>query len=487
MNTKKISWLGLSLFAAVALASCDNIEESLSKPVTNPQEPIFNAATVTYASEPNINLSNPAEKVKVATYTVEGLPEGFTMGGTFELSPTEDFAKTIEVPMTSDESSLYVDGIVLADEYSAKFTKNPKEVTLYGRAILTAADGAEVVRIGTTTDEYYGVGEYAFTPAYVAPIADVYYVLTGKDAAWDYGAAIKMTHSENNQYDDPYFTAIVSKSVDAADKWLVLSEDSYNSAVAAGSLKGVEYFEPVYDRTDNGITYGDLEVKTSGDFNVSLLPGIGTPCEIKVDMESKNYTSKAAIENYYATGDGWSNWGEHWMPLSTTNYTNYYGFLNIGSKFKFSPNPAWDGDFGAATAPEETEKDGIYTFKGKCHDGDKDIEVGHEGLYFAHLNGVTWEYSLQQIRSWGLVGVFNDWNGDVEMTPSADLYTWTAELTVEAGQGWKFRANGGWDVNLGGKPNELWNNGDNIVLEAGTYTITLDLSTYPSKYTAVKK
>ncbi|MDE6512163.1 MAG: DUF5115 domain-containing protein, partial [Muribaculaceae bacterium] len=67
------------------------------------------------------------------------------------------------------------------------------------------------------------------------------------------------------------------------------------------------------------------------------------------------------------------------------------------------------------------------------------------------------------------------------------LYTWTAELTVADGQGWKFRANSDWAINLGGKPDELWNNGDNINLEAGTYTITLDLSTYPSKFTAVKK
>ncbi|MFS6554145.1 DUF5116 domain-containing protein, partial [Parabacteroides distasonis] len=65
--------------------------------------------------------------------------------------------------------------------------------------------------------------------------------------------------------------------------------------------------------------------------------------------------------------------------------------------------------------------------------------------------------------------------------------TWKAELTVTDGQGWKFRANSDWAINLGGKADELWANGADIVLPAGTYEITLNLSTYPATYTAVKK
>lgn len=175
------------------------------------------------------------------------------------------------------------------------------------------------------------------------------------------------------------------------------------------------------------------------------------------------------------------------MPLTTTNYTEYYGFLNLGNQFKFAPQAGWGGDFGSSEALEETDNNGIFNYSGELNRASDNIQIGHAGLYFACLNAATWNLSLQGINSWGLIGDFNGWGGDIEMTQGENLLIWTAELTVEAGQGWKFRANGDWAINLGGQPDALWTNGDNITLDAGTYTITLDLSTYPATYTAVKK
>ena len=87
-----------------------------------------------------------------------------------------------------------------------------------------------------------------------------------------------------------------------------------------------------------------------------------------------------------------------------------------------------------------------------------------------------------------MIGDFNSWGSSVAMTPSSDFLTWTGELTLDAGQGWKFRANDGWDINLGGSLSNLVWNGDNIsALGAGTYEVTLDLTTLPYTATAVKK
>jgi starch-binding outer membrane protein SusE/F len=48
----------------------------------------------------------------------------------------------------------------------------------------------------------------------------------------------------------------------------------------------------------------------------------------------------------------------------------------------------------------------------------------------------------------------------------------------------KFRANNGWDINLGGNLSGLTYGGDNIsISEAGNYKIVLDLSN-PLKYKA---
>lgn len=480
MNIKKISWLGLGLFAAVSLASCDNIEDSLAQPITNPQEPIYNSATIVYNAVSAINASTPEGEAQVATFTAEGLPEGFTVGGTLELSRYEDFSKMIEAPLTASEGALYASLADLAAQYTDNFTKDPSPVSLYGRTILTAENGTDKVRLGTI-DTFYGVGTYTFTPA--APdhvIAPAYYVVLGNGTAWDYDNAVKMNHQGANQYDNPVFSVVVKEASAVGDKWIVLSEEGLAQAKTSG-LVGVEALVPVADGDG-----GDFEKVTTGTF--SNLSSISFPSEITFNAQRMTYTSKTAVEAYYATGDGWSGWGAHWMPLTTTNYSDYYGFLNLDHQFKFAPQPDWGGDFGSSTALEETDNNGVFNYTGVLDKASDNIQVGHAGLYLAFLNASTWELSLQGINSWGLVGDFNDWGGDVVMTPSEDLYTWTAELTVEAGQGWKFRANSDWAVNLGGQPDALWNNGDNIVLpEAGTYTITLDLSTYPSKYTAVKK
>ncbi len=74
------------------------------------------------------------------------------------------------------------------------------------------------------------------------------------------------------------------------------------------------------------------------------------------------------------------------------------------------------------------------------------------------------------------------------MTPSADFTTWTITQKMSAGDEWKFRADENWDINLGGNLDNLTVGGDNIkCAAAGTYEITLDLTTYPYSATVVKK
>lgn len=95
---------------------------------------------------------------------------------------------------------------------------------------------------------------------------------------------------------------------------------------------------------------------------------------------------------------------------------------------------------------------------------------------------------MTPITTWGMIGDFNSWGSSVAMTPSADFLTWTGEITVADGQGWKFRANDSWDVcDLGGSLSNLVFKGGNIVTGAGTYEVTLNLATLPYTATLVKK
>ncbi|MDE5651322.1 MAG: hypothetical protein K2I35_10075 [Duncaniella sp.] len=60
-------------------------------------------------------------------------------------------------------------------------------------------------------------------------------------------------------------------------------------------------------------------------------------------------------------------------------------------------------------------------------------------------------------------------------------------MALKNGQ-FKFRANDGWDINLGGSISDLQQNGENISFtDEGTYVVTLDLSAIPYTATFTKQ
>ena len=102
---------------------------------------------------------------------------------------------------------------------------------------------------------------------------------------------------------------------------------------------------------------------------------------------------------------------------------------------------------------------------------------------------MTW--IATEITTYGLIGDATEggWDVSTPMTFDAATSTYTVTTTLKEGT-FKFRANDGWDINLGGNINNLTHNGDNINVPegAGTYTITLDLSDAANlKATAVKQ
>ncbi len=55
--------------------------------------------------------------------------------------------------------------------------------------------------------------------------------------------------------------------------------------------------------------------------------------------------------------------------------------------------------------------------------------------------------------SWGVIGDFNSWGGDVKMTSDGPFLV-AKNVELEAGKGWKIRMNGSWDVNRGAAGNK---------------------------------
>ena len=110
------------------------------------------------------------------------------------------------------------------------------------------------------------------------------------------------------------------------------------------------------------------------------------------------------------------------------------------------------------------------------------------GLYYLKADIPNLTYSLAPITSIGMVGAESWEKSDVEFT-QVDYWTWRAEYTFASdNQEWKLWMNNGWDFNLGGSYDNLVQNGANLKAPgAGSYILTLDLSTIPYSISATPK
>jgi hypothetical protein len=139
-------------------------------------------------------------------------------------------------------------------------------------------------------------------------------------------------------------------------------------------------------------------------------------------------------------------------------------------EFKFRANHNWDYNYGS-TAKDATLDAGGSNIATPAAFVEGDA---YFILDLSHPNAYT--YSMNE---WGLIGgaiPTTGWDSDHDMTWDATNKVFTITIALNAGE-IKFRANNGWDVNLGGDPNALTPGGANIpIAAAGTYKITLDLN-----------
>ena len=196
--------------------------------------------------------------------------------------------------------------------------------------------------------------------------------------------------------------------------------------------------------------------------------------------------SNAFTDVLYTPGNanGWSFDSAIRIPASGENV--YAGYMAIDGDFKFTNQPAWSnpGNFGCGelTLDEET---GVWT--GTLVENGGNFSGVEGGLSYAEVTITNaaaandtecGTVKLTPIKTVGIIGDFNGWGGDVEMTPEAGFGVWKAENVDLGGGSWKFRMNGDWTYNLGGALDNLTQNGDNIP-DGGTHTVILDFTTLP--------
>ncbi len=168
-------------------------------------------------------------------------------------------------------------------------------------------------------------------------------------------------------------------------------------------------------------------------------------------------------------GSGYNNWGafEDQTFYSTDQAGVFFTHVTlVDGEIKFRENNMWDNDFG------DTGADGTLEAGG-------DNIVVTAGTYKIIMNTNDNTYTMEPF-SWGVVGSgYNDWGASPDARFTYDYVTDTYKVGVRLVDGEiKFRKNNDWNEDFGdtGADMTLEAGGDNIVVTAGHYAITLDFN-----------
>lgn len=211
---------------------------------------------------------------------------------------------------------------------------------------------------------------------------------------------------------------------------------------------------------------------------------------IYLDLNTKTYTFNAGMfgkEEPTANGGGsdtpdepetYKGWGiigdfNEWggdaaMTESDGVWTGYVT-LAAGQGWKLRKDADWTENFGGVLAELGQPFAAVA--------GGDNITVPADGFYKVVYNSNDGTITVSSGTVWSLIGGFNDWAGDLDMVESDGV--WTAS-DVELSGEWKLRFNHGWDVNRGGKFEELGKafeavaGGDNIDCGEGKFNVTYD-------------
>ena len=193
-----------------------------------------------------------------------------------------------------------------------------------------------------------------------------------------------------------------------------------------------------------------------------------------------------------------SNYGISWngdLEMTTDGTTHVAQGIKLaaGDAFKFRKDKDWavnfGGEFGslgsAFTVTQDGSNitvgaDGVYDLILDPDAGTATIVETLGGGMSSKIGGTTPEPPT--VTGWNLIGVNGDWNNDVIATEKDGV--WTASFEAAEATEFKWRKDADWAENYGiekdatytvGKPFAAVAGGENIHVEAGKWTVTLDL------------
>lgn len=452
------------------MGSCSEDFKDWADPQTNPQEDAITIPGFTATAAQAIDFASvTTDSVNTFSLSSAALPEGFTLGNArIELTPqgVENATKTT-VNTSLDGKGAVAD---LASVVESAYGKRPTARTFDAQVYVNAIKEGQAVLIDA------GKINLVMTPK--APFIDAAYYLVGDMFTTDdvngwntISDKQKFKHSDKDVYEDPIFT-ITFETTKADQYWKIIPKANVDAGNTDASAAGV--VGPKVDGEDS---------MTDSLTNVDAKAGkIAKAGKYKLTLNMMDYTYTFEEVKYdpfiYFIGatDGWKS-SDQKLALVDEAKGVYTGYVYVadpneaGLQFKFQRVAgSWDNEINAGT---------FNTFSDAAtpnENGNIGVNAG-EGVYYFDVNLGEGTIKATKVETMGIIGQFNGWSSDAVMTWNAEEYCFEATKVGVTADGWKFRVNGGWDINLGGSLNNLTAGGDNITVAGNTVKL------YPTRKT----
>ena len=428
---------------ALLMAGCTEDYKDWAQPFQNgPEEPVSVSISVSPGAAVDFATITD-ETVKLFSASVSN-PEGAEATYTASIT-NEDGSK--EIAIKTDEN-FFCSTAELESAVNALWGRRPVARTIPVKVLAyVKVNGVAIATTGSTT----------LTATPNAPVIEDAYYITGTVNGWDNtNTDYELSNGGADPYENSIFTVMIPGDKVTGDIEFKVTPKSglggdWSKCLTASDTEGVF-------ATNNA----------GGNLKVAYVAGAKF-YRIQFDLMNQTWSGAGlSFGDYFYEIGNESGWGTSHALAGPANDGKYKGYYYLNGEFKFKPNADnWDDDLEYVSG---TTTSGTLTDAG----GPNCPDPG-EGFYEIFLDAGALNYTLTKIESVSMIGGFNEWGSDLEMTYNAEEGCWEVTTDQVSGE-YKFRANHDWAINWGGDVKGLTQDGANLSIDGGSHTFKLYLS-----------
>ena len=428
---------------ALLMAGCTEDYKDWAQPFQNgPEESVSVSISVSPGAAVDFATITD-ETVKLFSASVSN-PEGAEATYTASIT-NEDGSK--EIAIKTDEN-FFCSTAELESAVNALWGRRPVARTIPVKVLAyVKVNGVAIASTGTTT----------LTATPNAPVIEEAYYITGTVNGWDNtNTDYELSNGGADPYENSIFTVMIPGDKVTGDIEFKVTPKSglggdWSKCLTASDTEGIF-------ATNNA----------GGNLKVAYVAGAKF-YRIQFDLMNQTWSGAGlSFGDYFYEIGNESGWGTSHALAGPANDGKYKGYYYLNGEFKFKPNADnWDDDLEYVSG---TTTSGTLTDAG----GPNCPDPG-EGFYEIFLDAGALNYTLTKIESVSMIGGFNEWASDLEMTYNAEEGCWEVTTDQVSGE-YKFRANHDWAINWGGDVKGLTQDGANLSIDGGSHTFKLYLS-----------